>query len=113
MFKFFQRNPIPLKQPGKLRLAGLAAARKTEELCIHMTNYEVARIMICQAMDYVEIGDVDTVMSYLKYAEELLQKPEEENYEHPGTAWNEGFNQPVVSTEDIVECPIEPTKEGV
>ena len=44
-----------------------------------MTNIEVARAMISQALTYMDAYDYDTVKDNLIYINLLLQKPEEDN----------------------------------
>jgi hypothetical protein len=47
-----------------------------------MTNLEVAKCMVGNAIAYGKSGDLDTVMHNLEYIQTLLEKPEEENPDH-------------------------------
>lgn len=47
-----------------------------------MTNLEVAKAMLDNALAYGKKGDLETVMHNLEYISTLLEKPEEENPDH-------------------------------
>jgi len=47
-----------------------------------MTNLEVAKAMVGNAIAYGKSGDLETVMVNLKYIDELLENPKEENEEY-------------------------------
>jgi hypothetical protein len=44
-----------------------------------VSNLEVARAMVVNAIAYGKSGDLETVMHNLEYIQTLLEKPEEEN----------------------------------
>jgi len=47
-----------------------------------MTNLEVAKCYVGNALAYAESNDMETVINNLKYIKKLLEKPDEENKEH-------------------------------
>jgi hypothetical protein len=47
-----------------------------------MTNLEVAKAMVGNAIAYGKSGDLPTVMVNLAYIEVLLEKPNEKNSDH-------------------------------
>lgn len=47
-----------------------------------MTNVEVARAMVGNAIAYGKSGDLETVMHNLEYIQRLLENPDEENPDH-------------------------------
>lgn len=47
-----------------------------------MTNAEVARCMVDNALAYGKSGDLETVMHNLEYIKVLLENPDQENSDH-------------------------------
>jgi hypothetical protein len=47
-----------------------------------MTNLEVARAFVGNALAYGKSGDLQTVMHNLEYIQTLLENPEDENEEY-------------------------------
>lgn len=47
-----------------------------------MTNLEVAQCFISNALAYAKGGDMKTVIENLKYIDQLLENPNDENTEH-------------------------------
>ena len=47
-----------------------------------MTNLEVAKCYISNALAYAKAGEMKTVIINLKYIEKLLEKPHKKNKDH-------------------------------